>query len=186
MAMTKVGNNRRHSSPLILGAERFLADALSRRQSVSSQQSQSTSNSQPQQQLQQSQGLSNTNSVHMLFTVDEKSKPQSSPLPRQNPEQVLIQAQAPKPAVAYGAVQFMESDPLSIPPRPRPTYKKATPESNSHSNGSRHNGSYVATSKATAEKSNGHREFGSLESRIPIDPARKPVIGPRFGDMKRA
>lgn len=122
----------------------------------------------------------------MMPMVDEKSKPQSAPPPRQNPEQDSVQAQAQKPTVAHGSVQFMESDPLSIPPRPRPTYKKATPESSSHSNGLRHNGPYVATSKATAENSNGYREPGPLESRIPIDPSRKPVIGPRFGDMKKA
>ncbi|KAF8935464.1 hypothetical protein BGZ47_009922, partial [Haplosporangium gracile] len=183
MTVMMMGNSRRHSSPLTLGAERALSDALSRGQSVSSQQSQSTTSSQPQQQQQpQQQGSPNRNSVHMMPTLDENSKPKSAPHPRQNQDQGPTQAHAP------------ESDALSILPRlPRPTYKKMSSESNIHSSiaSSRHNGSYVATtSKATAgahtENSNRHQEPGSLESRIPIDPARKPVIGPRFGDMKKA
>ncbi|KAF9543040.1 hypothetical protein EC957_001324 [Mortierella hygrophila] len=197
-------NNRRHSSPLILGAERALSDALSRRQSASSQKSQSTTNSQPQQQQQpQQQGSSNSNSIHMMPTVDENSKPKNAPHPRQDqdqgPAEAQTQTQAPKPnalAPSTGPVTFMESDTLSIKPRPpRPTYKKMSSESNIHHSiaASRHNGPYVATtSEATTSgthienTSNGHREPEALESHIPVDPARKPVISPRFGDMKKA
>lgn len=202
--MTMMGNNnRRHSSPLILGAERALSDALSRRQSVSSQKSHSTTNSQPQQQQQpQQQSSSNRNSVHTMPTVDENSKPKSDPHSRQDQDQVPAEAQTQTqalkhnaPAPVTGPVVFMESDALSIKPRPpRPTYKKMSSENNIHHSitASRHNGPYVATmSKATTSgthaenTSNDHRD-GAIESRIPVDPARKPVIGPRFGDMKKA
>ncbi|KAG0066113.1 hypothetical protein BGZ89_007599 [Linnemannia elongata] len=208
-ASSSTAPSRQESRPG-LGSALSQADALSRRQSVSSQKSQSTTNSQPHQEQQpQQQVSSNRNSFHMMPTVDENSKPKSAPHsaphPRQNQDQdqieateAQIQAQAPRPnapASATGPVMFMESDTLSIKPRPpRPTYKKMSSESNIHHSiaASRHN-AYVATmGKATisgphAENtSNNYREPGSLERRIPIDPARKPVIGPRFGDMKKA
>ncbi|KAG0372297.1 hypothetical protein BGX24_000440, partial [Mortierella sp. AD032] len=210
--MTMVGN-RRHSSPLTLGAERALADALSRRPSVSSQQqsSQSTSNSQqPQHAQQQAQqqlsGSSNGNSVHItLPTVDENSKPKSAPAQhQQNQDQSLVQIQLPSSKPNTPA----SSDPsevLGVPSRPRPTYRKAMSQETTTTlrtfNGSgstRYNGPASAGSRpvvgafveanhsTSTSTSNGYRELGAIESRIPFDPVRKPVTSPRFGDMRKA
>ncbi|KAG0279316.1 hypothetical protein BGZ95_001618 [Linnemannia exigua] len=211
--MMMVGN-RRHSSPLTLGAERALADALSRRPSVPSRQQNSQSTGDPQQPQhaqqqaqQQLSGSSNGNSVNItLPTVDENSKPKSVPTQyQQNQDQSSVQLPSSKPSA------LVSSDPsvvLSTPPRPRPTYRKAMSQETTTtlrtfngSGASRYNGptsvgsrpvvgelvdSNHSTSTSTSNSSNGYREPGAIDSRIPIDPVRKPVTSPRFGDMRKA
>ncbi|KAF9122402.1 hypothetical protein BGW39_009772, partial [Mortierella sp. 14UC] len=210
--MMMVGSHRRHSSPLTLGAERALADALSRRLNVPSHQQQnnhqSTSNSQqPQQQQtqQQGDGSANRNSVHItLPTVDENSKPKSAPAQRQqNQDQSSVQQIQVSPGISVAAPSSVPSEVLRMPPRPRPTYRKAmsqeattTLRTFSNNGPSRHHGPFASASamnrpapRTFAE--NGNNEYrepgaGTTESRIPVDPVRKPVTSPRFSDMKKA
>ncbi|KAF9908440.1 hypothetical protein EC991_009793 [Linnemannia zychae] len=210
--MMTAGNHRRHSSPLTLGAERALADALSRRPSTTLQQQgtrQSTSNSQQMEQHQaQSQpgGSGNRNSVHIaLSAVGEKSKPgNTSPQRQQNQYESPTYTKVPLSTQNAAAPQPSDpSEVLRIPPRPRPTYRKAisqeattTLRSFSNNVPSHQHGSSASTSagnspaaRTFAENgSNGHREprAEATESRIPVDPARKPVTSPRFGDMRKA
>ncbi|KAF9354030.1 hypothetical protein BGX26_008204 [Mortierella sp. AD094] len=88
-------SNRRHSSPLTLSAEKALAEALSHRTSVSSQQS-----------IQSSSPMSsnNRNSVSMMPTLDEDSA-QKRPIPR--------------PSRSIDQLNFVEVDSLNIPARTR-------------------------------------------------------------------
>ncbi|KAF9088187.1 hypothetical protein BGX23_007580 [Mortierella sp. AD031] len=176
--MMMLGNNRRHSSPLTLGAERALADALNPRLSVSSQQSQSSTDSQPHQP--QQQGSTNRSSDQKMPTVDEK-KSHSAPHQRQNQD------------VGSTVKSRLETDPLSIPPRPKSTYRKESQESTASSNssdGTRYHAPYVSGKTMAGvpmESNSNYREPGSVDRRgIPIDLDRKPVVSPRFGDMKKA
>ncbi|KAG0302040.1 hypothetical protein BGZ98_007849, partial [Dissophora globulifera] len=84
---------RRHSSPLTLGAEKALSDALSRRASLSSQQSQQSGS--------QSSSKYNRYAVHMTPTLGEDQR-----------------QFATKQSKAVDQVEFIESETLSIPPRP--------------------------------------------------------------------
>jgi len=96
--------HRRHSSPLILGAETILADTLDRRLSASSQQSNPS--------VSQS---SNRSSV-MMPTVTECSKA--------NQMQSEQSQQGLSTIVASGhSADFVETESLSIPPLSRSKYR---------------------------------------------------------------
>ncbi|KAF9933171.1 hypothetical protein FBU30_006337 [Linnemannia zychae] len=181
-----LGSNRRHSSPLTLAGERALAKALGRHSSVSSQKSQTNIN------LQQSQHfISERIPIQFASTVDENSRSKHNLVQRQSQDKSSAQDHiALSSNAAQGSVQFVEPDILNIPPRPKPTYKKL-PQYNTRVNNNNDSHPHHTTENKSSvenytESSFGHRELRTVESRIPVDPPRKPVVGPRFGDMRKA
>lgn len=148
--------SRRHSSPLTHGAEKALADALSRRLSVSSQQSEKSS----------SQASNSRSSVHMMPTVDENSYTNKR----------HGQEFASGPTIG-STEQQPASAPVSlgVPSRPR-LNQRSISQDNTLSG-------VKGKDRPLADR---YRAPALSDSRLNAEGGRRPGSVSRFGDMKKA
>ncbi|KAG0084493.1 hypothetical protein BGZ92_009833, partial [Podila epicladia] len=148
--------HRRHSSPLIFGAETVLSDALHRRSSTSSQHSTVSSSL-----------SSNRDSVQMMATVKEYSKA------RQLQREQGQRGMSTNDVASRPSADFIETEALRIPPLSRPAnLGHLQGQSNGHSNNFGSDKDRDDTAHATSQASTG--------------PAPRPQPHPRIGDMKKA
>ncbi|KAF9955189.1 hypothetical protein BGZ70_010327 [Mortierella alpina] len=148
--------SRRHSSPLTHGAEKVLADALSRRLSVSSQQSGKST----------SQGSNSRSSVHMMPTVEENSytkKRQGQEFASGLPIDSIEQQPASAPVS------------LGVPSRPRLNQRSISQDN-----------TRLGVNGKDRSMTDRHRPPAVSDSRVNTEGSRRPGSVSRFGDMKKA
>ncbi|CAO3575160.1 unnamed protein product [Mortierella alpina] len=148
--------SRRHSSPLTHGAEKALADALSRRLSVSSQQSEKST----------SQATNSRSSVHMMPTVEENSYTKK----RQGQEFASgppIGSTEQQPASAPVS--------LGVPSRPRLNHRSISQDN-----------TRVGANRKDRSMTDRYRPPAVSDSRVNTEGGRRPGSVSRFGDMKKA
>ncbi|KAF9955177.1 hypothetical protein BGZ72_003949 [Mortierella alpina] len=151
-----ISTSRRHSSPLTHGAEKALADALSRRLSVSSQQSEKSS----------SQASNSRSSVHMMPTVDENSysKKRHGQEFASGPSSDFREQQPASAPVSLG-----------VPTRPRLNQRSISQDN-----------TRLGVKGKDRSMAGRYRPPAVSDSRLTAEGGRRPGSVSRFGDMKKA